>query len=133
MPALQWKTHADLAIKKTPTVGREEYLDYMTFRRNDRPLFTEIFGPVKRETVELIDLPPMATIDQPYAQDEPMLEKELIEKIRSMICRVKDQPDYDDPQAEKIAQDYTWPRIFQRIFSVYEDIIGKRGKDSPVF
>ena len=25
---------------------REEYLDHMTFRRNDRPLFTEIFGPI---------------------------------------------------------------------------------------
>ena len=26
------------------TVGREEYLDYMTFKSNQRPLFTEIFG-----------------------------------------------------------------------------------------
>ncbi len=25
---------------------REEYLDYMTFQANDRPLFTEIFGPL---------------------------------------------------------------------------------------
>ncbi|MBI3959537.1 MAG: hypothetical protein HY328_12080 [Chloroflexi bacterium] len=43
---LKWLTHADLAIKKTCTVGREEYLDHMTFRRNERPLFTEIFGPL---------------------------------------------------------------------------------------
>ena len=43
---LKWIAHADLAIKKTPTVSREEYLDYMTFQRNDRPLFTEIFGPI---------------------------------------------------------------------------------------
>ncbi|MFO7870386.1 MAG: uroporphyrinogen decarboxylase family protein [Kiritimatiellia bacterium] len=43
---LKWIDHADLAIKKNPTVGREEYLDYMTFERNDRPLFTEIFGPI---------------------------------------------------------------------------------------
>ena len=28
------------------TVRREEYLDYMTFRSNERPLFTEIFGPL---------------------------------------------------------------------------------------
>jgi uroporphyrinogen-III decarboxylase len=46
MRKLKWKTHADLAIKKTPTVRREEYLDYMTFRSNERPLFTEIFGPI---------------------------------------------------------------------------------------
>jgi hypothetical protein len=46
MQKLKWTTHADLAIKKTPCVGREEYLDFMTFKRNERPLFTEIFGPL---------------------------------------------------------------------------------------
>jgi hypothetical protein len=43
---LKWKEHADLAIKKTPMVGREEYLNFLTFRKNERPLFTEIFGPL---------------------------------------------------------------------------------------
>ncbi|MBM3277511.1 MAG: hypothetical protein FJY95_05450 [Candidatus Handelsmanbacteria bacterium] len=46
MPPLKWATHADLAIRKTPSVGREEYLDHMTFLRNEGPLFTEIFGPI---------------------------------------------------------------------------------------
>jgi len=46
MKKLKWAKHADLAIKKTPTVKREEYLDYMTFKGNERPLFTEIFGPI---------------------------------------------------------------------------------------
>lgn len=46
MQKLKWKTHADLAIKKTPSVGREEYLNHMTFQSNERPLFTEIFGPL---------------------------------------------------------------------------------------
>lgn len=46
MRQMKWKTHADLAIRKTPSVGRSEYLDYMTFQRNERPLFTEIFGPI---------------------------------------------------------------------------------------
>ena len=38
--------HAQLAIAKGMEVRREEYLDYMTFRANERPLFTEIFGPL---------------------------------------------------------------------------------------
>jgi len=38
--------HAQLAIKHSMEVRREEYLDYMTFKANDRPLFTEIFGPL---------------------------------------------------------------------------------------
>ena len=43
---LKWARHEDLAIVRNPTVPREEYIDYMTFQRNDRPLFTEIFGPI---------------------------------------------------------------------------------------
>ena len=38
--------HAKLAINKKCQVRREEYLEYMTFQANDRPLFTEIFGPL---------------------------------------------------------------------------------------
>jgi uroporphyrinogen-III decarboxylase len=43
---LKWSRHRDLAIVKTPSVSRQEYLDHMTFQANHRPLFTEIFGPV---------------------------------------------------------------------------------------
>ncbi|MCD6364591.1 MAG: hypothetical protein J7M14_01820, partial [Planctomycetes bacterium] len=46
MTKLRWPRHEDLAIKRRPCVDRREYLDYMTFQRNDRPLFTEIFGPM---------------------------------------------------------------------------------------
>ena len=43
---LKWTLHTDLAIERNPTVSREEYLDHMSFARNDYPLFTEIFGPI---------------------------------------------------------------------------------------
>ena len=42
----KWKNHEDLAIKKNPTVNRDEYLDWMTFKGGDRIPFTEIFGPI---------------------------------------------------------------------------------------
>jgi hypothetical protein len=38
--------HGKLSIAIQAGVRREEYLDYMTFRANDRVLFTEIFGPL---------------------------------------------------------------------------------------
>jgi len=39
--------HDALRIERRgEVVGREAYLDYMTFRRNMRPLLTEIFGPL---------------------------------------------------------------------------------------
>jgi len=43
---LKWDTHEALAIDRQPSVSREEYRDHMTFARNRRPLFTEIFGPI---------------------------------------------------------------------------------------
>ena len=52
---LRWLTHADMAIDTRASVRREEYLDYMTFQANERPLFTELFGPLiglKEEWVE---------------------------------------------------------------------------------
>jgi len=46
MRKLKWTRHSDLAIRKTPTVGRREYLDHMTFEQVAAPMFTEIFGPL---------------------------------------------------------------------------------------
>src|SRR3712207_8875147 len=39
-------SHAALVIAQGMEVRRVEYLDYMTFRANQRPLFTELFGPI---------------------------------------------------------------------------------------
>ncbi len=38
--------HRALGISKKMDVRREEYLDFMTFRSNARPMFDEIFGPL---------------------------------------------------------------------------------------
>ena len=38
--------HASLAIAQTMEVERQEFLAYMTFRENRRPMFTEPFGPI---------------------------------------------------------------------------------------
>lgn len=35
---LKWRTHADLAIRKTPEVKREECLDHMTFCQKETGL-----------------------------------------------------------------------------------------------
>lgn len=39
-------SHRSLAIHRAMEVGREAYLDYMTFRSPGPPMFTEIFGPL---------------------------------------------------------------------------------------
>ena len=85
--------------------------------------FKEIFGNANSDTINLIQLPPLETIDRPYQKDEAQLEKVLGKSILSMIAAVKKSADFDDPQAEKIASNYTWPRVFQRTLAVYHDAL----------
>jgi glycosyltransferase involved in cell wall biosynthesis len=85
--------------------------------------FDEIFGQAKKETIHLIPLPRLETIDKPYQKDETHLESVLSKSILNMIAAVKNNPDFDDPKAEKITSHYTWARVFERTLSLYKDTI----------
>lgn len=85
--------------------------------------FDEFFGGASNETIDLISLPPLETIDRPFAKDEEKLEDALCESLSKMIARVRRSPDVDDPQARKIAADYTWPKVFERVMSVYKSVV----------
>lgn len=87
--------------------------------------FREIFGKTRSDTVRLIPLPPLETIDRPYRKDEARLIDVLAGSLREMIATAQKSPDMDDPQAEKIASDYTWSRVFERTVSLYETLANK--------
>jgi glycosyltransferase involved in cell wall biosynthesis len=87
--------------------------------------FKEIFGKADQDTIDLIDLPPLETIDRPYQKDEARLEEVLGKSLLNMIAVVKKSPDFDDPQAEKIASDVTWSRVFERTLRIYHDAISQ--------
>jgi len=84
--------------------------------------FDEIFGGAGKENVDLISLPPLETIDRPFAADEKRLEDALCHRLSTMIARVRRSPNMNYPQAEKIAVEYTWPKVFERIVSVYKAV-----------
>ncbi|NSW53869.1 MAG: hypothetical protein HPY85_15320 [Anaerolineae bacterium] len=42
----KWTRHEELSIIRGESILRDEYLNYMRFEENRRPLFTEIFGPI---------------------------------------------------------------------------------------
>jgi glycosyltransferase involved in cell wall biosynthesis len=85
--------------------------------------FDEIFGQAKKDTIDLIQLPPLETIDKPFQKDETHLKNVLSKSILNMIGAVKINPDVDDPQAEKIASQYTWKRVFQHTLSIYKEAV----------
>jgi uroporphyrinogen-III decarboxylase len=41
-----WTEHSDLSVKRNPTLDRENFLDWMTFKGGSEMPFTEIFGPI---------------------------------------------------------------------------------------
>ena len=92
------------------------------------PGFDEIFGRAKSDTIDLIQLPPLKTIDRPYQKDEPHLENVLCDSVLRMIAAIKKSPDFDDSQAETIASKYTWTRVFERTLSVYKDAFNQKIK-----
>ena len=61
--------------------------------------FNEIFGNANSDTIDLIQLPPLETIDRPYQKDEADLENVLCQSILNMMTAVKKYPDVVDPQA----------------------------------
>jgi glycosyltransferase involved in cell wall biosynthesis len=89
------------------------------------PGFRDIFGQTRSDTVRLIPLPPLETIDRPYRKDETRLTGMLADSLVEMIAAVQRSPDMHDPHAERIAADYTWTRVFERTLSVYEEIAEK--------
>jgi glycosyltransferase involved in cell wall biosynthesis len=88
--------------------------------------FSEVFCNAKKDTVDLIQLPPLETIDKPYQKDEAFLENQLCKSILNKMDAARKSPDFDDPQAEMIASSYKWPSVFERILSVYHSVINQK-------
>ena len=88
--------------------------------------FAEIFSKANRDTVKLIDLPPLETIDRPYLKDEARLENTLARELLTMMAAVKKSVDFDDPGAAEIARAFTWQRVFERVLSAYRAVVDQK-------
>ena len=89
------------------------------------PGFSEIFTRARRDTIRLIDLPPLETIDKPFRKDEKRLVSTLSQAVSEMLATVRNSPEFHDPGAETIAQNYTWQRVFEKVSRVYRDVADK--------
>jgi len=85
--------------------------------------FQETFGNIDPDVVRLIDLPPLETIDAPFLKDREAIELKLSDAISHMIDKVKEQPDFHSPEAQKVATEFTWKNIFKHIESVYKHAV----------
>ncbi|MBF0233595.1 MAG: glycosyltransferase family 4 protein [Desulfamplus sp.] len=71
--------------------------------------------------VTLIDLPTMETIDKPFDNDLPMLERLLADTLKSLISLIATESDKPDPRLfSALAGPFSWEKIFEKIEWVYE-------------
>ncbi len=84
------------------------------------PGVRELLGEPTDDLFRIINLPPLETVDSPYAADEERLEERFAEALRGQICRIMENPTIDMASAQKILAPYTWPGVFDRIERVYE-------------
>ena len=89
------------------------------------PGFHEIFGNTQRDTVRLIPLPPLETIDRPYARDEARLIEILADCLVEMMAAARRAPEVDDPEAKKIASRFTWSQVVARTVSIYNHMTAR--------
>jgi len=85
------------------------------------PGVREVLGDSGGEFIRLVGLPPLETMDAPYAADEPQLEALLSETLREQILEIMKTPEIDMASAEQTLAPYTWSGVFDRIERVYEE------------
>lgn len=88
------------------------------------PGVREVLGETAEAFIRLVDLPPLETVDAPYAADEPRLEAALAETLRKQVLGVMKTPACDAVAVRRILSPYTWSGVFERIERVYGEVIG---------
>jgi glycosyltransferase involved in cell wall biosynthesis len=90
------------------------------------PGVKELLGYDDNPMIRLLDLPPLETIDTPFAADMPNLEARLAEILAQTIQDVQAHPDPDWDYACTKTFPYTWEKIFSKIDRVYQQAAKKK-------
>lgn len=85
----------------------------------------EVLGKEGNRFISLIDLPPLKTVDAPFAEDEERLETALAEAIRQHILDAHETQQIDMALVEHITHRYAWPEVFKRVEAVYQTALSK--------
>ena len=88
------------------------------------PGIKEVFGHLTCDWLQRVELPEMATIDQPRPDSEEGFIQSLQEKITAQLSTIKNNPTLRPPQeVQDVIRNYEWESTFSRIEKVYEQIL----------
>jgi glycosyltransferase involved in cell wall biosynthesis len=85
----------------------------------------EIFRTGHPGMIRMVKLPKLETIDKPFKQDEPAMEKALSITMAELISMVQAHPQPDMAYVRSNASVFTWEKIFLKIAYIYGELSGK--------
>ncbi len=90
------------------------------------PGVMELFAAPHPSMVRLVELPPLESVDRPFAADEALLEGRLAEALRAAIADVVSGVEPDLDYVRKVTAPFGWESIFGRIEAVYRQAMEDR-------
>ena len=79
----------------------------------------ELLGQGSADLVELIALPALQTVDQPYMEDMERLEARLAQAVVRMVDRVMRAPSPDCAEIAGLTAAFGWKSVFKRVLQSY--------------
>ncbi|TWI73059.1 glycosyltransferase involved in cell wall biosynthesis [Desulfobotulus alkaliphilus] len=88
----------------------------------DLPGTVEITGHGDSDSIRLLRLPPLETIDRPFEKDMPDMIVRLSRILAEEIGRLSENLCMDTGEAGKRMQAFTWKEVFRRIETFYAEL-----------
>ncbi len=85
----------------------------------DLPGTKEILGNYETDFIDLVKIPRLRNIDQPYKEDEAKFEQDLKDAIQQQIYAAKEYPQIDLTSIQSKIDSFTWSGVFLKIKDVY--------------
>lgn len=80
---------------------------------------SEVLAGTSAGFIELVELPPLETVDAPFRRDEPLLRDRLADALCRQIRAARIAPAIDPSEVGRITKSHTWPEVYGRIEAVY--------------
>lgn len=87
----------------------------------------ELLKHVSPALVDLITLPPMATVDRPQENELVTLQKKLAVSINRMAEKVMNQESPSEPEVINVTSRFHWHQVFKRIEAAYTTAVAAAG------
>ena len=128
LAALMRKTHIFILpsfFEGLPLVLMEALASGCRIITTSLPGTREVLGNSKTGMVDLVELPMLETIDSPFEKDMELLKGMLARAIETVVKKTIENPQPDLKTTLKIAEKYTWKKVFSRIENTYEKAMFK--------